>query len=405
MAFYYYQAFSKDGKKVTGQMEALNQQQVRTNLSLKGLYPVTVVLKKTSNENDNFFIRLFTPKMSLKDKIFFTKQLSLLLKSGIPLNDSLSLMLEQVPSYMIMMINKMRSQLSEGISFANILELYPSSFPPLYIQLVRAGEASGQMEKVLNRLADFLEEQDTFNKAVKGAVRGPLLQIGLVFVIAGFLLTFIVPKITEVFMSMGGKKLPGLTLAVMAVSDALINNYIIISLVALIIFSLYYSWKITVSGKYTLDVIKLKLPLISYFTKMKAIIEFSQTLGLLLESGVNITEALDIVVQITENQILVTALKKARDNIIKQGRVGEYLQKTNLFSSVAIHLISTGEQSGALDVMLNQVGKHAQDELTEFSTGLTSLLNPLSMLLMALVVGTIIIAIMGPLTQMSSMAG
>jgi type II secretory pathway component PulF len=157
------------------------------------------------------------------------------------------------------------------------------------------------------------------------------------------------------------------------------------------------------SGRLIVDRAKLHIPLVKYFTRKTAVVQFTQTLGLLLESGVDIAQALDIVVQIVENQVLVDALIKAKENIIKQGRVTEYLQKTELFDKVAIHLINTGEQSGALDTMLIQVGKYNQDELSEFSEGLTALLNPLSMAMLAVVVGVIIGAVMGPLMDMANM--
>lgn len=404
MAFFIYQAFSKDGKKITGKIEAVTIQNVREELYSKGLYPVSVILESSENSKNNIFGNFFEQKMPLKDKIFFTKQLSLLLKSGIALAESLNLMIDQSPKYMRPMITKMRDDLKEGTPFATILSNYSNNFPPLYIQLVKAGEASGQMEKVLLRLAAFLDEEDKFNKAVSGAMRGPLIQLALIFVVAIGLLTLIVPRIATVFSSMGGE-LPSITKGVLALSDALLNNYIMIGSILLTIILLYISWANSKSGKLLIDTVKLKIPIVKYITRVEAVVQFSQTLGLLIESGVNITEALDIVVQIVNNQVLIEALKKARDNIVKQGKVKEYLQKTNLFSAVDIHLIGTGEQTGALDVMLNQVGNYNQDDLQEFASSLTALLNPISMVILAGVVGTIIFAIMAPLMNMSSMMG
>jgi type IV pilus assembly protein PilC len=403
MAFFLYQAFSKDGRKIGGIIEANSQQVVRDQLSSKDLYVVSVTFQVSDSGSKNFLQKMFEPSVSLKDKIFFTKQLAVLITSGIALADALGLMVNQSPNYMRSMLSKMCESLKEGASFAHVLSLYPKSFPPLYIQLVRAGEASGQMEKILLRLAAFLEEQEEFNKAVSGAVRGPLIQLGLIFVIAGFLLTLIVPKITGVLTSFNGKALPTITRVVMGMSDALLKHYpIIIGLVILVV-AAYKAWQQTRSGRLVLDTLKLKVPVIKHFTRVTAVVQFSQTLGLLLESGVNIAEALDIVVQIVSNQILIDALKIARDNIIKQGRVTEYLKRTNLFSSVDAHLIGTGEQSGSLDAMLIQVGNYNQDDLRQFAQSLTSLLNPISMVILTAVVGTIIFAVMAPLMDMSSM--
>ena len=402
MAFYLYQAFSREGKKVNGRLDATSIQAARDLLSQQGLYPVSVLLQTTDNFSYGIFSRFLQPSMTLQEKVFFTKKLAVLLRSGIALTDVLTLMIDQAPVALRGMITKLRDELKEGSSFAAALSLYPNNFPPLYIQLVRAGEASGQMEKVLNRLAYFLEEQAAFNQAISSAIRGPLIQLGLVFIIAGFLLTLIVPKIADVFKGVAGKALPSITVAVLALSDALLHHYHIIGIVAVIVSTLYIAWSHSSSGKFIIDTIKLKLPIIKYVTRMRAVIQFAQTLGLLLESGVNIAEALDIVVQIVDNQILVNALKKARDNIIKQGKVTEYLQKTALFSSESIHLIGTGEQSGSLDIMLMQVGNYSQEELSEFMRGITTLLNPLSMLILAGVVGTIIFAIMAPIMDLAN---
>jgi type II secretory pathway component PulF len=327
----------------------------------------------------------------------------MLLKSGVALTESLNLMVNQTPSYMKSMLEKMRDELKEGESFATVLTYYPKSFSNLYVQLVKAGEASGQMEKVLLRLASFLEEEAEFNETVSKALQGPLIQLVMVFVVAIALLTIIVPKLVDVFASMGKKELPLLTEIVIGCSNFIVNHYIILAAILLSIISLYTAWSQSAFGKYTIDVIKLKIPMISYFTRVVAVIQFSQTLGLLLESGVNISEALNIVVQIVDNQVLVSMLKTAKENILKEGRVADYLKKTNLFSLVDIHLINTGEQSGSLDVMLIQVGKYNQDDLRQYSFQLTSILNPMATVLLAVVVGTILIAVMGPIMNMSNM--
>lgn len=403
MAFFLYQAFSKEGGKVDGFIEAQNIQTAKAELVKKGLYPIFVTLENTNEKKQNFFQAFFIPAVSLKDKIFFTKQLVMLLKSGVALTESLHLMVNQTPSYMKNMLEKMRDELKEGESFATVLSFYPKSFSNLYIQLVKAGEASGQMEKVLLRLVAFLEEDAEFNETVSKALQGPLIQLLMVLIVAVGLLTVIVPKLVDVFASMGRKELPLLTNIVIACSNFLINHYIILASVLLSMISLYTAWSQSTTGKYIIDVIKLKIPMISYFTRVIAVIQFSQTLGLLLESGVNISEALNIVVQIVDNQVLVNMLKTAKENILKEGRVADYLKKTNLFSLVDIHLINTGEQSGSLDVMLIQVGKYNQDDLRQYSFQLTSILNPMATVLLALVVGTILIAVMGPIMNMSDM--
>jgi type II secretory pathway component PulF len=403
MAFFHYQAFSKDGKKTNGSIEAHNIQEAKAQLLAKGLYPIVVNTEQKKDNKQHFFSSLFSPTMSLPDKIFFTKQLVMLLKSGIALTESLNLMINQTPSYMRPMIEHIRDELKEGESFAAALSYYPKNFSNLYIQLVKAGEASGQMDKVLLRLATFLEEEAAFNETVSKAIQGPLIQLLLVLIVAVGLLTIIVPKLVDVFTSMGKKELPLLTTIVIGASNFLINHYLILGGTILSIIAAYTAWVQSKTGKYVMDIIKLKIPIIRYFTRVIAVVQFSQTLGLLLESGVNIAEALAIVVQIVDNQVLVNALEKAKENILKEGRVAEYLKRTNLFDPVDTHLINTGEQSGSLDIMLIQVGKYNQDELRQYSFKLTSILNPMATVLLAVVVGVILFAVMGPIMSMTEM--
>lgn len=403
MAFFQYQAFSKEGKKINGKIEAQNMQQAKAELLGKGLYPVFVIPEQGLEKKENFLSSWLVPTMSLPDKIFFTKQLVMLLKSGIALTESLNLMVHQTPTYMRPMIETIRDELKEGESFATVLSYYPKNFSNLYVQLVRAGEASGQMDKVLLRLAAFLEEEAEFNETVSKAVQGPLIQLLLVLGVAVGLLTIIVPKLVDVFTSMGKKELPLLTKIVIGASNFLINHYIALLAILLSTIVLYTAWIQSKTGKYIMDVVKLHIPIVNYFTRVVAVVQFSQTLGLLLESGVNIVEALGIVVQIVNNQVLVTALTTAKENILKEGKVADYLKKTKLFDPVDIHLINTGEQSGSLDIMLIQVGKYNQDELRQYSFKLTSILNPMATVLLGVVVGVILFAVMGPIMSITEM--
>lgn len=401
MAFFMYQAFSREGKRVSGKIEAKTIQLAKTKLIHEGLYPVFIVIEDTKKK-ENFLSFLFSSPISLKDKIFFTRQLILLLKSGVSLTESLNLIIYQTPAYMKSTIEAIRDDVREGESFAKALSYFPKSFPRLYIKLVEAGEASGQMEKVLHRLVIFLEDEDAFNKVVSQALQGPIIQLTMVFVVALALLTIIVPKLIDVFKSMGQEELPLLTTIVINISNFIVKRYIVLFLILGAIIALYSLWAQSSFGRYCIDTIKLRIPVIRYFTRVASVIQFSQTLGLLLESGVNISEALGIVVQIVDNQVLVSMLEKAKENILKEGKVAGYLKKTNLFSLVDLHLIEVGEQSGSLDVMLVQIGKYNQDDLQQYSFQLTSILNPLATLLLAIVVGTILIAVMGPIITMSN---
>ena len=224
----------------------------------------------------------------------------------------------------------------------------------------------------------------------------PIIQLVVALLVVSALLTFVVPNIAENFAAQG-QELPTATVIVMGISDFITGYYpfLIVGIIGSI--AAFSYWKKTTAGARTLDTIKLKLPLVSYLTKTNAVVQFCYTLGMLLKSGVHLSQALDIVVEIIDNQILSDALGEAKENIIKEGNISQYLEKTKIFPPIALHLIATGEQSGELDTMLLSVGETYEKETEELVDRLTGLINPIMLVFMALIVGFIVIAIGQPI--------
>lgn len=404
MALYQYQGFSRQGKKVSGSLDAPSVQGAKELLAKQDIFVSTINLAESATAQESFFSSLFSRNISTKDKIFFTKQLAVLLKAGIPLLQALELLVEQTEGGLKSIVIKLKDALKEGSSLADALKKYPKAFDTIYVQLVRAGEASGRLEVILERLTDFLEKREALRKRVKAALSYPLIQLGIVAIVVVVLLTFVVPQIAGTFASQN-RELPLPTRILMGMSNALLNHYIILSAILFSLFIAFRTWKSSESGAQKLDALKLKIPGIRYFAKTNAIVEFSRTLGMLIEGGVNLAESLNIVVNVIDNKVLANALDQARDNIIKQGRISQYLAQTGIFPPVAIYLINTGEQSGNLDQMLLTVAKYYEDDLQETSDSLASKLEPLMLLVMAVVVGFIVISIVMPLVQMNEIAG
>ena len=395
MALYYYKALSKTGKKVTGTMDASSEVVVRSDLLAKSLYPIEIGLKKESSSEGTSFT-LFQGSVAFKDLMFFTKQLAILLRSGVPLVDSFDLLVEQFKGKLKSIIISLRDGLKEGRSLGDGLAEYPKTFSKVYIQLVRAGEATGKLETILERLTEYLERDEVIRKKMKSAMTGPLIQLGFVFVIVIGMMTTIVPKLMTVLSSFG-KEVPWATKLLTRGSDILINHYMALMIVLVAILGLFEYWRSTKSGKKTLDTIKLRTPLIKHFAQTGAVVQFTNTLGMLLESGVFLADALDLVCQIIDNTILVEKLTEAREKIVKQGKITEFLKETGIFPPMATYLINTGEQSGNLDSMLLTVAKNYEEELSELTDSLTAVVNPLMMLVLGGVVGFIMFAIMGPI--------
>jgi type II secretory pathway component PulF len=404
MALYFYQAFSAQGKKISGYIDASGPQNARESLSRQGIYPTKIELSSSQAAHIPWYKRIFQRSIKLKDKIFFTKQLSVLLKSGIPLVQALDLLVEQTEGNLRTIVITLRDGLNEGRSLADGLQKYPAIFDNIFVQLVRAGEASGKLEAILVRLTDYLERREELRKTITGALRYPLIQLCIIILVAVALLAFVVPQITSVF-SDQGITLPLVTRILVGISDFFLSYYIILIGIVIAIVLAFRFWKATPSGAYTIDKIKLKLPLVGFFAKMGAIVQFCRTLGILLEAGVNLSESLNIVTKIVDNKVLTAALEKAKENIIKQGKIAQYLKETGLFPPVAIYLINTGEQSGQLDAMLLTVAGYYEDDLRETADGLSAVLGPVMLVVMGLIVGFIMLAIIMPIQQMSNEAG
>lgn len=402
MALYFYRALSQTGKKVSGQLDASSEEAVRADLLIKKLYPVEIKLHTESGES--FLKTVFEQAVPSKDLIFFTKQLAILLKSGVPIVQSLDLLSEQFSGKLRSIIVNLKDGVKEGKSFADCLSLYPKTFSKIYIQLVKAGEATGKLDLILHRLTSYLERQEDVNKKISGALSQPLFQLGIIGVITVVIMTAVIPQLKSI-LTTGGKELPLATTVLLFLSNGLVQHYIALLIVLIIIVALSTYWMAQPNGKLALDRLKLKLPLVKYFARTGAIVQFCNTLGMLLESGVTLSQALDIVCNIIDNAVLVKKLQEARDKIVKQGKMTPFLKETDIFPPMAIYLINTGEQSGNLDFMLLTVAQNYESELTELSDNLTSKLNPVMTLVTGAVVGFIMYAVMGPIFNMYNMSG
>jgi len=398
MALYFYKALSKTGKRVSGTIDAPSSHAAKESLASQGLYP-TEIVPEGQKVAGSWWRSLFVKSLKPKEKILFTKQLAVLLKSGVPLLQALELLVEQFEGSTRTMLVAIKDNVKQGTSLADALKQYPKSFEPIYVQLVRAGEASGKLEVILERLTSYLERKEEMGKRIRGALTQPVMQLGMAVLVVGFLLVFVVPTMTENFKE-SGKELPATTRFLVGLSALLTNYFVFILGAAIGLVLIFNYWKSTPNGRRTLDALLLRLPFVGFYTRMNAIVQFCYTLGMLLEGGVNLAEALDIVVSIIDNKILAQALEQARDKIVKQGKISQYLKQTNLFPPIAIYLISTGEETGQLDKMLLTIANNYETELAEWADGLTSKLGPILLIAMGLIVGFIVMAIAMPIMQM-----
>ena len=402
MALYFYQGFSRDGKRVSGYLDASSLQSVKEQLLKQQIYP-TSIAPAHQEARIPWWKRLLAGKVPEKDKILFTKQLAILLKAGVPLLQALELLIDYFEGQFQAILTIIKDDVKEGRSLNEALSKYPKTFDSIYVQLVRAGEASGKLETILERLTAYLERQAEIKARISGALREPIIQMVFAVVVVTVMMTAVVPNMAETFVG-SGKELPASTELVMAISDIFVNYYLFLIVGIIMLVSGFLYWRSTKKGKLYIDQLMLRLPFIKYFSKTRAIVQFTQTLGILTESGVNLAESLDIVCKIVDNQVLANALNEARDKIIKQGKIAQYLKQTGIFPPIAIYLINTGEESGKLDVMLLTVAKNYEDELAERIDGLTAAVGPAMLIVMGLLVGFIVLSIAEPMIGMSDIS-
>ncbi len=384
-------------------MDGSSAEVIRAQLTAQGLFPFEIKLQ-IEGSSGSFIKSLFEQPVTPKDLILFTKQFAVLLKSGVPLYQSLELLSEQFEGKLRSIIISLKDGIKEGKSLADGLATYPKTFSKIYIQLVRAGEATGKLETILERLTQYLERQEEISKKVSGALFYPMVQIGVIVLVVILIMVAVIPNLQSMLKSTG-KELPFATQLLITGSYLITNYYLAIVLTLLGIVVTFEYWRSTPSGKRTIDQLKLKLPMIKFFSRTSAIVQFCNTLGMLLESGVNLSQALDIVCDIIDNSILVQTLTEAKDKIIKQGKITPFLKETGLFPPMAIYLINTGEQSGKLDFMLLTVARNYEVELTDLTNKLTENMPTIMTMIMAIVVGFIMFAVMGPILEMYDMSG
>lgn len=405
MPLYQYESYNRRGNKVSGTVDASSEQAAKEILQGQGLLPIKINAVSGQEGQAGFSIKsLFEKKIDINSVILFTKQLSVLLKSSVPLLQSIELLIEQFDGAFQRILIHVKDGIKSGQPLAKELGKYPKIFSNVYVQLVRAGEASGKLDLILLRLTSYLETSEETKKKVKKAMSYPILILSFAFLVVVGILVVLVPKLKDMFVQMN-KELPLPTRILIGTSNFFVNNFVLLGIGSIAAVILFLYWKSTKAGKYKFDSILLRFPLTGYFSKTRAVVQFCKTLGMLLEAGVNLSEALDIVCNIVDNAVLVQQLNQARDKIIKEGKISKYLKETGIFPNIAIYMISTGEQSGKLGEMLLSVGDDYEKELSELTEGLTAKIGPIMTVVTGIIIAFIMVSIFLPIMSMADMAG
>ena len=436
MAIFQYHAKDSAGNEVRGQIEAADRNSAISAVRAEGLIPTAMGevraqaqaaqpkqgarrgapapqegAKKKSGLNAEIKIKM--PKFlqgKVKTKVLtqFTRQLATLVNAGLPLMRGIDVLKRQMKDpQMLEALGGISESIASGGTFSESLTAHPKIFDNLYINMVKAGEAGGVLEVVLARLAEFAEKAEKIKNKVKGAMIYPIVVLLAAVGITAFLLVTVIPKFQQVFEDMmGGEALPALTQFVIAASEYVKNNGLVVLAVAVGIFVLAKIIGKTEKGAFLFDVLALKMPVTGTLVQRTAVSRLTRTLGTLLSSGVPILQSLVIVRDTSGNRVISKAIQDVHDAVKDGEGVTKPLSQCWVFPPMVISMVEVGEETGALADMLTRVADTYDDEVDNAVAGMTAAIEPALIIVLALVVGTIVMAMFLPMIKIiQSVAG
>ena len=399
-------SYDNTAQKVSGEIDAPSETEVRTRLRAQNLRPIMIVATESSAKNSfssegSLFSLFNSPVPDLMEFTAFIRQLATMQAAGISIVQSLKVLSDQVDNRGFgEVLQKVQKQIEEGSTLTEALRRHPKVFDRIFINLISAGEVSGSLDKVLQRLAIYYEKSASLRRKVKGAMTYPVLIVVMVIGILTIMLTFVVPTFADLFKS-GGKALPASTQALMDISHYIRTQwYVIVSVLGGVGYGIFYMFT-NEGARRSLDPFLMKVPLFGDLIQKIGIARFSRTFGTMIQSGVPILEALEITGRIAGNYAIEDAIQKTRQSITQGNTIAAPLMATNVFPKMAVSMISIGEQTGALDQMLNKIAEFYEDEVDAKVSALTSILEPLMIVVVGIVVAGVLIPMYLPIFQLS----
>ncbi|NVN98756.1 MAG: type II secretion system inner membrane protein GspF [Geobacteraceae bacterium] len=401
MPIFRYKGYGKDGKEVSGSITADSQKAARERLKSDNVLPTEIEADEARGGNAGLFS--FRRSIGLPELALLTRRLSTLISASMPLFEAVATLMEQErPGEMRSVLSRVKERLSEGKGLAAALADESHLFSESYISMVAAGEASGALDLVLERLADFLEGQEAVRSKVTSALAYPILMAIVGGGVMLFLLTFVIPKITGVFAD-NKAALPLITIILLKVSTLVRKGWWLIA--ALAVAAIYTYRRLMKQEQFRLkrDTFLLKVPGLGALLQKLILARFAKILGLLLTSGVPVIKAMEITAEAVVNRAYKRFLGEAKLDLIEGGKLSATLSKSLLFPPLLIHMVGIGEQSGTMEKMLEKAGSAFEKEFDTSTTRFMALLEPLLVLAMGLSVGFVVIAVLLPIFQLNQL--
>ncbi len=404
MAVFEYKALDTKGRGKSGVIDADTPRDARDKLRKQGVFvtDMTSIAEKSQKSLRKALKVPAIKRTSASEITILTRQMATLTGSGVPLSEALSALIEQVDNKHLQAVYRdIREKVTQGAQLADALSLHPLYFSKLYVSMVRAGEASGNLDQILSRLADYLQKQQRLRGRVVAALTYPIIMVILGVGVTLFLMVYLVPKVTEILKSRQ-KVLPLITVIVKGTSDFLVAYWWAVAGVVVVIFLIYKLIVATEAGHYKRDSLLLSVPVLGSFFKKQAISRFCMTMSILLRSGLPALQSLIIVKQVVGNAVLAEAIQDVHDRVLEGADISTPLhRKKKIFPPVVAYMVSVGEKSGELEEMLEKVADAYDDELEVQAQKITSLIEPVIIIFLAAVVGIIVLSVILPIVQMS----
>ncbi len=398
-----YRAKDRSGKVLNGELEATSSAGVAKTLRDRGMMPLSVTEKKVSALQKELRIPGFGGRIKQKEIALMSRQLATMVNSGLTLIRSLSILEDQSENPVLKeIVGKVRTSVEQGVSLSVALEQHPKAFSPLYVSMVKAGEVGGALDETLTRLADTLEAGARLRSQIKSAMAYPVVVLNLIVFIVMAMLVFVVPIFEKMYDDLGGT-LPLPTQALINLSRFITSKWWMILLVVVGLIYAFKRWKKTDAGHRRWDAIKLKFPIFGKLTQKVAISRFARTFSVLSRTGVPVLQTLDIVAETAGNATVSDAVLEVQASVKKGESLAQPLEQHDVFPPMVTQMMAVGEETGALDAMLGKVADFYDREVEDTVNALTSLIEPILIVVMGVVVGGILISLYLPMFNIANL--
>jgi type IV pilus assembly protein PilC len=400
-----YQGVARAGKRVEGELDVQSVDDAKAQLRNMQIRPLKLVKvnEKKAGASSGFDLQSLlgnSGKPTLIEFTAFIRQLATMQGAGIPIVQSLSVLAEQSENKAFgSVLNQVRSQIEQGATLADALRKHPKVFDRIFLNLIAAGEISGALDKVLLRLAVYYEKAASLKRKIVSALTYPVLILVIVIVVVIVLLTLVVPTFASMFAS-SGKPLPAATQVILNLSNFIRSNFLFLGLgFGGVLFGIYYAF--TNEGtRRVIDPLLIEIPVFGNLIKKISISRFSRTLATMIQSGVPILDALEITANVAGNYAVEDTVKRVRQSITEGNSIAGPLSKASVFPKMAVSMIAIGEQTGSLEQMLIKIAEFYEDEVDAAVSSLTSILEPLMIVIVGLVVAGVLIPMYLPIFSM-----